>query len=280
MRSFLFGTALLASTLALTAPTPQAHAAGATDATVQRLYVMDCGTNYGKDQGRWSPGVNVGKPILFGDNCYLIRHGKQWMLWDTGLPDAVASSPDGVETGGGAIIAKRTKTLAAQLTQLKVKPDDITYVGLSHNHGDHTGNAKLFPNSTFLVQLAEYNFAYADPAKTPLPANAKIMKLTGDHDVFGDGSVLILSTPGHTPGHQSLLVNLRKTGPVVLSGDAVHFKDNWDNRRVPGMNADKDLTLASMNRIDTIMKSTGAKLWINHDKPTTDSLRHSPKYYE
>src|SRR5215470_15797893 len=111
---------------------------------VDRLYVLDCGENYGKDQARWSPGVNVGQGILFSDNCYLIRHGKQWLLWDTGIPDAVAQSPDGVETGGGAIIAKRTKTLAGQLAELKLKPSDITTVAISHNHGDHTGNAKLF----------------------------------------------------------------------------------------------------------------------------------------
>jgi glyoxylase-like metal-dependent hydrolase (beta-lactamase superfamily II) len=272
MNRILLAATLVAATLA--AP------ALAADATVQRLYVLDCGTNYGKDQSRWSPGVNVGQPILFSDNCYLIRHGKQWMLWDTGLADAIARSPDGVETAGGAIIARRTKTLAAQLAALKVKPTDITYVGLSHNHADHTGNAKLFTASTFLVQKAEYDFAYADPAKTPLPANAKVTKLEGDYDVFGDGSVMILSTPGHTPGHQSLLVYLRKTGPVLLTGDAAHFKDNWDNRRVPGMNADKDLTVASMARLDATMKALHAQLWINHDKPTSDAQRHAPQYYD
>jgi N-acyl homoserine lactone hydrolase len=265
---------LVAALAALAGP------AVAADAVVQRLYVMDCGTNLGKDQARWSPGVNVGQPITFADNCYLIRHGKQLLLWDTGLTDAIAASPNGVETANGAIIAKRTKTLAAQLAELKLTPDAITYVALSHSHPDHTGNAKLFPRATFLVQQAEYDFAYADPAKTALPAGAKVMKLTGDYDVFGDGSAMILSTPGHTPGHQSLLVTLRKTGPVLLTGDAVHFKDNWDNRRVPALNADKDQTLASMNRLDETMKALHAQLWINHDKPQSDALAHSPKYFE
>src|SRR5258706_4514110 len=268
---------VLAAALAATALAAPALAA---EATVQRLYVLDCGTNYGKDQSRWSPGVNAGQPILFSDNCYRIRQGKQWLLWDTGIPDSVAAMPDGMETGGGAIVARRTKTLAGQLAELKVKPADITYVAISHNHGDHTGNAKLFDRSTFLVQQAEWDFAYADPAKSPLPQGVKVTKLVGDHDVFGDGSVLIISTPGHTPGHQSLLVNLRKTGPVLLTGDAAHFKDNWDNRRVPSMNADKDQTVASMSRLDTLMKTVGAKLWINHDKPTSDGQVHSPKFYE
>jgi glyoxylase-like metal-dependent hydrolase (beta-lactamase superfamily II) len=255
-------------------------AAKAADPAVDRLYVLDCGENHGKDQGRWSPGVNAGQPILFSDNCYLIRHGKQWLLWDTGIPDEVAAMPNGMETGGGSITAKRSKTLVGQLAQLKVKPDDIAYVAISHNHGDHSGNAKKFAKSTFLVQQAEWDFAYADPTKSPLPQGAKVTKLNGDHDVFGDGSVIIISTPGHTPGHQSLLVHLRKTGPVLLSGDAVHFKDNWDNRRVPSMNSDKDQTVASMARLDSLSKSLKATLWINHDKPQTDTLPKAPKYLQ
>src|SRR3954468_9561150 len=112
----LLATALTGAAMAQTAKPPAAQAANppaaqAANPTVDRLYVLDCGENHGKDQGRWSPGVNVGQPIVFSDNCYLIRHGKQWLLWDTGIPDEVANSPNGVETGGGAIVAKRTKTL-------------------------------------------------------------------------------------------------------------------------------------------------------------------------
>ena len=275
MRKSLLAAALAALTVtALNGP------ALAAQATVQRLYVMPCGQIHGKDQARWSPGVNVGQPIDLSDNCYLIRHGKLLMLWDTGVPDAVASQANGVEAANGAILMKRPDTLVAELAKLKLKPADITYVALSHNHGDHTGNAKLFPRATFLVQKAEYDFAYADPAKSPLPADAKVMKLEGDHDVFGDGSVMILSTPGHTPGHQSLLVYLRKTGPVLLSGDAAHFKDNFVNRRVPGTNSDKAQTVASMDRLATLASDLHAQLWINHDKPTSDAQRHAPNYYD
>lgn len=276
----LLAAALVAASLTGAATAQQPARPVAVNPSVDRLYVLDCGENHGKDQGRWSPGVNVGQPILFSDNCYLIRHGKQWLLWDTGIPDEVANSPNGVETGGGAIIAKRTKTLIGQLQQIKVKPDDIAYVAISHHHGDHSGNAKKFPNSTFLIQQGDWDVAYADPSKSPLPPGAKVTKLNGDHDVFGDGSVVIIATPGHTPGHQSLLVYLRKTGPVLLSGDAVHFKDNWDNRRVPGMNVDKDQTLASMARLDSLSKSLKATLWINHDKPQSDTLPKSPKYLQ
>ena len=106
------------------------------------------------------------------------------------------------------------------------------------------------------------------------------MKLEGDKDVFGDGSVTILSTPGHTPGHESLLVHLPKTGWVILSGDAAHFRDNWDNRRVPAGNTDKDQTLASMNRLAAVMEERKAQLWINHDKVQSDSQRHAPEFYD
>ena len=242
--------ALIALATLLAATAAPAHA------EIQRLYVLDCGTNLGKDQSRWSPGVNEGKPIEFSDNCYLIRHSKGLLLWDTGISDAVAAMPNGLVTANGAIIQSRAKTLAAQLTELGVKPADITYVAVSHTHGDHVGNKPTFVDTQ------------------------KIQKLGGDHDVFGDGSVTILSTPGHTPGHQSLLVKLPKTGALVLSGDAVHFQDNWTHKRVPSMNTNKDQTVASLDRIAKVLADQKATLWINHDKPQSATLKYSPAYYE
>jgi glyoxylase-like metal-dependent hydrolase (beta-lactamase superfamily II) len=98
--------------------------------------------------------------------------------------------------------------------------------------------------------------------------------------VFGDGSVTILSTPGHTPGHQSLLVKLPKTGALVLSGDAVHFTSNWEIRAVPSMNTNKEQTQASMQKIADTLTREKAQLWINHDKAQRDGLKMSPEYYE
>jgi N-acyl homoserine lactone hydrolase len=247
---------------------------------LERLYVLHCGQNIGKDQSRWSPGVNEGKPIEFSDNCYLLRHAKGLLLWDTGVPDAVAAMPDGMVVANGAITYRRATTLAAQLTALGIKPADVTYVAVSHTHGDHVGNVALFPSSTILIQGAEYDWAMTQPTKPAFAATQKIDKLAGDRDVFGDGSVTILSTPGHTPGHQSLLVLLPKTGALVLSGDAVHFKDNWEQRRVPSMNFNRDQTLASLQRITTVLAEHKGQLWINHDKPQTDQLKHAPQYYE
>jgi glyoxylase-like metal-dependent hydrolase (beta-lactamase superfamily II) len=136
----------------------------------------------------------------------------------------------------------------------------------------------LFPQSTLLVQKAEYD--WPSPLGPRFKPDHPVVKLEGDHDVFGDGSVVIVSTPGHTPGHQSLFVKLPRTGGVLLSGDAVHFKDNWDNRRVPSQNTDPDRTGASMQRIADLLAKEKAQLWINHDKAQRDTLKMSPEFYE
>src|SRR5436190_18110138 len=145
---------------------------------VQRVYVLDCGRNLGRDQARWSPGVNEGQAIEFSDNCYLIRHAKGLLLWDTGIPDAVAAMPDGMVVANGAITQRRAQTLAAQLTEIGVKPADIAYVAVSHTHGDHVGNVALFPSSTILIQGAEYEWAMTQPVKPAFAATQPIEKLT------------------------------------------------------------------------------------------------------
>ena len=272
-RWILLAALLCAAPVAI--PTPSGAQGG-----IERLYVLDCGQNIGRDQGRWSPGVNEGKPMEFSDNCYLIRHAKGLLLWDTGVPDAVAAMPDGMVVAGGAITYRRAKTLAAQLAELGVKPAEVTYVAVSHTHGDHVGNLGLFPTATILIQGAEYEWAMGLPTKPGFVATQTIDKLAGDRDVFGDGSVTILSTPGHTPGHQSLLVVLPKTGALVLSGDAVHFRDNWEQRRVPSMNVNREQTLASLDRIAGVLAERKATLWINHDRAQSATLRYAPASYE
>jgi len=252
----------------------------AASAGVAKLYVLDCGQNIGKDQSRWSPGVNEGKTIEFSDNCYLIQHDRGLLLWDTGIPDSVAAMPDGMVVANGAITYRRAKTLASQLEQIGVRPADIAYLAVSHTHGDHVGNVVLFPTSTVLIQAAEYDWAMAGPAKPVFTTTQKIEKLAGDRDVFGDGTVKIISTPGHTPGHQSLLVQLPKTGWLLLSGDAVHFQDNWTHKRVPSMNFNRDQTLASLQRISALLDERKAQLWINHDKRQSATLRYAPAFYE
>ena len=274
-------TRLILAALASLAAAGCAHFPNQGTSGVQRLYVMNCGEGVAGDISRWSPGVNEGKSMDFVDNCYLIKHAKGWMLWDTGIMDAVAGMPDGLKPADPkATHWKRPKTLAAQLAEVGVNPSDIKYLAVSHTHADHSGNVNMFPASTLLVQKAEYDW----PVPAGQPARFRpehpVQKLEGDYDVFGDGSVRILATPGHTPGHQSLLVKLPKTGNVVLSGDLAHFKDNWDNRRVPSMNTSKDQTTASMQKVTAVLAQEKAQFWINHDKAQRDSLRMSPQYYE
>ncbi|MCJ9705409.1 MULTISPECIES: N-acyl homoserine lactonase family protein [unclassified Bradyrhizobium] len=269
--------ALLIAALTLSGP---AALAQSEKSGVERLYVLNCGEGTAGDISRWTPGLNEGKTMDFVDGCYLVKHSKGWFLWDTGIADSVASMPGGlVPADPKAVTWRRPKTLASQLEQLGLKPEDVKAMAVSHTHPDHTGNVELFPQALLYVQKAEYDWPGANNAPRFKPSHP-VELLNGDKDVFGDGSVTILSTPGHTPGHQSLLVKLPKTGAVVLSGDAVHFKDNWDNRRVPGMNVDKDQSAASMQKIaDTLAKEKG-QLWINHDKAQRDSQKMAPEFYD
>ncbi len=247
---------------------------------VEKLYILNCGEGVAGDISRWSPGVNEGKSMDFVDTCYLVKHAQGWLLWDSGIPDAVAAMPNGLAPADPkAIYWRRPKTLAAQLDQLGVKPADVRAMAVSHSHPDHIGNVELFPTAMLYVQKAEYE--WPGPNKEPrFKPGHPVTELEGDRDVFGDGSVTIVSTPGHTPGHQSLLVKLPKTGAVVLSGDAAHFRDNWDNRRVPSINFNKEQTLASMQKLSEIMTREHAQLWINHDKAQRDSQKMSPAFYD
>lgn len=269
----------LAAVLSLLQACSQPIVSQAPPSGAQRLYILNCGEGVAGDISRWSPGVNVGKSMPFAGSCYLIKHAQGWMLWDTGLADSVAAMPEGLRPSDQrAITWHLPKTLAAQIEELGLKPSDMKYVAVSHSHPDHIGNVDMFPNSMLLVQKAEYE----SPTGSSLRSrpSGTVTTLDGDRDVFGDGSVTIISTPGHTVGHQSLLVKLPRTGAVLLSGDAAHFKDNWDNRRVPSINFSAEQTAASMQRLANIMASDKAQLWINHDKAQRDGQKLSPAFYE
>jgi glyoxylase-like metal-dependent hydrolase (beta-lactamase superfamily II) len=274
----LVAAALLATACAGLSPGPTSHAQPSPG--VERLYILYCGEGTAGDISLWSPGVNVGKSMELSVNCYLIKHAQGWLLWDTGVADAVVAMPDGLPPPNPRMTRyRRTTTLASQLEQLGIKPADIMYVAVSHTHPDHVGNIAMFPQSTVLVQKAEYD--WPTPFGQRLHAIASpLNQLEGDHDVFGDGSAVLIATPGHTPGHQSLLVRLPKTGAILLSGDVVHFQSNWENRRIPQINFDQAKSAASMQRIADIMAKEKTQLWINHDKQQSDGLRLSPAFYE
>jgi N-acyl homoserine lactone hydrolase len=247
---------------------------------VEKLYILNCGEGVAGDISRWSPGLNEGKSMNFVDSCYLIKHAQGWFLWDTGVADTVAAMPDGLAPADPkAVLWRRPKTLAGELDRLGVKPADIRGMAVSHTHPDHVGNVEMFPTTMLYVQKAEYEWPGANNAPR-FKAEHPVTKLEGDRDIFGDGSVTILSTPGHTPGHQSLLVKLPKSGAIVLSGDAVHFTSNWEIRAVPSMNSNKEQTQASMQKIADTLTKEKAQLWINHDKAQRDGLKMSPEFYE
>jgi glyoxylase-like metal-dependent hydrolase (beta-lactamase superfamily II) len=274
MRLGIHHATLLAILIMLVAPV------NARGGEVERLYVIDCGFAHAEDQSKWSPGVNADVPIDFSDNCYLIRHSSEgYLLWDTGITDRLTALPQGQLVPPLRQTWYRQQTLVSTLAAIGVAPGDVRYVAISHNHPDHVGNLDAFPNATVVMQRSEWEAAMALPQK-PFSAEHKTELIEGDKDLFGDGSLTILSTPGHTVGHQSLLVHLRKTGYVVLTGDAVHFQSNWDHRRVPAFNADREKTLASMDKLARVVDEKHAQLWINHDKPSSDARAHAPAFYE
>jgi glyoxylase-like metal-dependent hydrolase (beta-lactamase superfamily II) len=262
------------------AATTFAPADGAMAGQIDRLHVIDCGSAHAADQSLWSPGVNVGVPIDFSDNCYLIHHSQEgYLLWDTGITDRLAGLANGVTIPALRQTWHRAQALAASLAALAVRPADIRYVAVSHVHPDHAGNIDEFPGATLLIQKPEWDYA-ATLTQSPFKADRLTVSLSGDKDMFGDGSLTILSTPGHTPGHQSLLVRLERTGYIVLSGDAVHFQSNWDNRRIPSFNYDRAQSAASMEKIALVLAAKKAQLWINHDKPSSDARRRLPEFYQ
>jgi N-acyl homoserine lactone hydrolase len=236
------------------------------------LHVLDCGDVTLADKSLMSPGVDQGRTIDLKNTCYLVVHPRGTLLWDTGLPDALASMPQGASQG--PFTMRRSKTLLSQLTQLGHAPSSITYLAISHLHGDHAGNANMFARSTWLIQKAEHDVAFGDQAgangfdRTQYDSlrNAKTTLLT----------VRILTAPGHTVGHQVLLLRLPQTGAVMLSGDLWHFRENRERRGVPSFNWSKEITLASMDRIEGVIANNNARLIIQHDPQDIGALGPLP----
>jgi glyoxylase-like metal-dependent hydrolase (beta-lactamase superfamily II) len=267
---------------------PNASSAGFVD----KLYRLDCGRSLANDQSVWTPGENQGHSIEFSSTCWLVKRGRQWLLWDTGVPEATANDPNGWSTLPKLIVYHLDKTLTVQLAEIGLKLSDVTDVAISHTHGDHIGNVGLFPEAKILIQRAEYEWIHGgigpNENVNQLMALARrlignprnIRLIDGDLDVFGDGSVTLVSTPGHTPGSQSLLVHLRNSGFIILSGDVVHLEENFAKSRVPSLNTDKQASIESMERIRQIIKTYKATMFINHDKKQTDGLKLLPAFYD
>jgi N-acyl homoserine lactone hydrolase len=258
----------------------------------EKLYRLDCGHSLANDESVWTPGENVGRDIEFSSTCWLIKHGSDWLLWDTGVPEASLNDPQGWSTLPKLIVYRLDKSLTSQLAAIGVKPGDIGRVAISHTHGDHIGNVGLFPNSTIMMQRAEYSWIHSPDgpndnvnqlmalARKLLGTPKKLQLIDGDTDVFGDGSLTLVSTPGHTPGHQSLLVHLRNSGFILLSGDVVHLEENFEKNIVPSLNTNKPESIASMERARQLIDVYKATFFINHDKSQTDKLKLLPAFYD
>jgi len=253
-----------------------------------RLYAMDCGQIDAKDMGLFSDtGDFDGKSSSLPDPCFLIVHPKGTLIWDTGLGDKIAESKNGIDNPALGIHLTVAIKLVDQLRQLSLTPAEINYVAFSHFHFDHTGNAGLFTHSTWIVNKSELTNAALspvppgiDPAIAAEAREVKQQSIDGDYDVFGDGSVRILKTPGHTPGHQSLELKLKNAGTVLLSGDLYHQRDSRKLRLVPSINYERADTLASIDRFERIAKNTNARVVIQHDLEDFRALPKFPAYLD
>jgi N-acyl homoserine lactone hydrolase len=269
-------------------PTGSKGAAGATPPTELRLYVLDCGTISAMDPALFGlKASEVNREVTFVTPCYLIVHPKGTLMWDVGqVPDQ--DIPDNGTEVVQQDILKATRRLAPQLAAIGYRPKDIAYLAMSHYHADHTANANLFAGSTWIVQQAEYDIMFSDAqVGIRMPATYKDLKTAkritlnnADYDVFGDGSVIIKTAPGHTPGHQMLFLKLKKFGPLLLAGDLYHLPEERTLDRVPTFDFDAAMTRDTRKKVELFLRQSGATLWIQHDPPTYAALKKAPKYYD
>jgi len=237
---------------------------------------LDCGTPQAPTlvNQRFSDTFAYGDlRIQFVFSCYLVKRGDEYLLWDTG------------HSMKAPLVAPKV-SIVDQLAKLGLKPDQIKYVGISHYHGDHTGQVASFPNALLLIGKNEWD---AIAAPTPAPGvnhapfeswkrgESKVEPLINDKDVWGDGTVVVLATPGHTPGHRALMVKLPQSGTYILSGDAVHFRENYESNGVPWFNFDRAQTIASLDRIRRILANTKGTLIIQHDARDVAKLPAFPE---
>ena len=246
------------------------------------MWRLDCGTIKLADTAPFSDtNLYDGEERTMTDSCYLIRNEKQYLLWDAGLPAELK----GTSATQWVFTLSLDRTIAEQLAELDLTPEDIDMVGISHYHDDHIGQAAQFPNATLLINSNEYeaiDSGAAGSARDSLAPwfgddKSETRQFGGDHDVFGDGSVKILSMPGHTPGHSTLLVNLPEAGPLMLTGDLYHFEEQVENKGVPTFNTNRAETLASFHRFNQMAANLEATVIIQHDPRHVSRLPTFPK---
>lgn len=289
MRRLLIALFALAACSKAPGPLPQEEKAKPIEPKVDalRLYVFDCGRIEISDLSAFDRGgAYDGRADNFVDSCYLVRHPDGDLVWDAGLPDSIHELPDGVTEASFTL--KVSKTLKGQLERIGVPPEAVEFFSISHSHFDHLGNGNLFKASTFIVQEKERAHMFREDARRDAQtfANysdleaAKKTTFTDSYDVFGDGKVIIVSMPGHTPGHSVLLVNLEHTGPVLLSGDLYHLTEARERRTIPTFNSSPEETLASMDKFEELARASDARVIIQHEEVDFEKLPRAPAYLD
>ena len=283
----------LALSAACGRPETDASAEGSAEPASLRLYVLDGGTMRG-DLARFRLQADETSTADMSNPAFLVVHPRGILLWDTG------AVPDGEWTPTGNPVPHHivlpdaserdlmlSKPLLPQLAELGYTPADVTYLALSHYHWDHVANANAFAGATWLVRQVERDAMFAEVPPVTQPQNYARLKDSNtviiqgdDYDVFGDGTVVIKSAPGHTPGHQVLYLRLPRTGDVLLSGDVYHFPASRTLRRVPTFDFDQEQTPVTREAIEAFLAETGAQLWIQHDAVGNALLRKAPQYYD
>ena len=293
MRQLCFAVAVVLA--GMTGAAAQDPFTAATPPSRMRLYIFDCGhinpNRAGTERYNVTP-EEVGE-TRFAVPCYLIAHPRGTLLWELGVaPDdtveARARGEVGNPTVTSAAVAPVTRTLRSQLAEVGYRPEDITYFAFSHAHVDHNANANMFAASTWLTSVAERAFMWeagnTRVNRTFFDAIEQSEYISFDkeeYDVFGDGTVIIKAAPGHSPGHQVLVLNLAATGRTMLSGDLYHYPQERTLRRPsPATDDDPELTTASRAKIEAYLQRTGAELWIEHDFVHNAGLKKAPAYYD
>jgi N-acyl homoserine lactone hydrolase len=254
-----------------------------------RLYVLDAGLIECADYAMFSPNAAPGAYREMTVRSYLVVHPEGTLLWDTGIDDEIAKLAAGQRIVD-AITFRVPRTLRSQLAELGLTPGEVDLLGLSHLHVDHVGNVGLFPAATVLLQRAEYEAGYGPHPEQliePLAPDTyaalnrdQIQTVDGDHDLFGDGTVVLKSLPGHTPGHQGLLVHLRDSGPILLATDIAYSAQDYAEEAVRQSNVDLAKSRRSIATAKRMERELRATVWLHHDRDAQRAVHTAPRYYE
>jgi N-acyl homoserine lactone hydrolase len=280
--------AALASLIVASALAAQGNAV-----TSPRLYVFDGGV-LASETARYRLTDADVEAVELSIASFLIVHPRGVLMWDAGaVADHERSGGPGYEQrllrrDGQERFVQLAPTLTSQLKSAGYEPSDVTHLALSHYHWDHTADANLFAGAQWLVPKKEHDAMFrADPPGGTRPAtytalkNSRTTMLTAnEHDVFGDGTVVIRQASGHTEGHSVLYVKLAKTGGVVLSGDLYHYPAERTLKRLPTFEVSEAETAAARAELEAFLTSSRAQLWIQHDLPAHRKLKKAPEYYD